>query len=86
VGFNVSKFSFSPSWAGELETYLNVTEKQVLKQVQTCWSSLFTPRAIFYRFEKKTAQTKGLGRGGYSKNGAVGNFRHHLHGTPGNQR
>ena len=40
------------SWAGELETYLNVTDKQVLKYVQTCWSSLFTPRAIFYAFEK----------------------------------
>lgn len=35
------------SWAGELETYLNVQDKQVLKYVQTCWSSLFTPRAIF---------------------------------------
>ena len=46
------------SWAGELETYLNVTEKQVLKYVQTCWSSLFTPRAIFYRFEKKLHKQK----------------------------
>jgi pyruvate,water dikinase len=46
------------SWAGELETYLNVTEKQVLKYVKTCWSSLFTPRAIFYRFEKKLHKQK----------------------------
>ena len=46
------------SWAGVLETYLNVTEKQVLKYVQTCWSSLFTPRAIFYRFEKKLHKQK----------------------------
>jgi pyruvate,water dikinase len=50
--------SKSASWAGELETYLNVTEKQVLKYVQTCWSSLFTPRAIFYRFEKKLHKQK----------------------------
>ena len=50
--------SKSASWAGELETYLNVTEKQVLKQVQACWSSLFTPRAIFYRFEKKLHKQK----------------------------
>ncbi len=41
------------SWAGELETYLNVTEKNLVKSVMKCWSSLFTPRAIFYRFEKK---------------------------------
>lgn len=40
------------SWAGELESYLNVTEKNLLGSVKKCWSSLFTPRAIFYRFEK----------------------------------
>ncbi|MDD2807056.1 MAG: PEP/pyruvate-binding domain-containing protein [Patescibacteria group bacterium] len=41
------------SWAGELETYLNTTEKTLLQNVRRCWSSLFTPRAIFYRYEKK---------------------------------
>ncbi len=41
------------SWAGELETYLNVTDKNLIQSVRKCWSSLFTPRAIFYRFEKK---------------------------------
>ena len=41
------------SWAGELETYLNVIDKYLIKSVMKCWSSLFTPRAIFYRFEKK---------------------------------
>ena len=41
------------SWAGELETYLNVTQKNLIQSVIKCWSSLFTPRAIFYRFEKR---------------------------------
>ncbi|MCH7492702.1 hypothetical protein IID19_03905 [Patescibacteria group bacterium] len=41
------------SWAGELESYLFVTRQHLLDKVKTCWSSLFTPRAIFYRFEKK---------------------------------
>lgn len=41
------------SWAGELETYLNTTRENVVERVRTCWSSLFTPRAIFYRHEKK---------------------------------
>jgi len=41
------------SWAGELETYLNTTEKSLLANVKNCWSSLFTPRAIFYRYERK---------------------------------
>lgn len=40
------------SWAGELETYLNTQKKNVLERVKQCWSSLFTPRAIFYRHEK----------------------------------
>ncbi len=53
-----SEDSKTASWAGELETYLNVTEKDVVKYVLKCWSSLFTPRAIFYRFEKKLHKTK----------------------------
>lgn len=40
------------SWAGELDTFLNTTEKTLLDNVRRCWSSLFTPRAIFYRQEK----------------------------------
>jgi pyruvate, water dikinase len=46
------------SWAGELESYLNVTDKNLLTSVKKCWSSLFTPRAIFYRFEKKLHDQK----------------------------
>ena len=50
--------SSSASWAGELESYLNTTDKDLLAKVKKCWSSLFTPRAIFYRFEKKLHNTK----------------------------
>lgn len=50
--------SSSASWAGELETYLNTTEKNLFLNVKKCWSSLFTPRAIFYRHEKKLLKTK----------------------------
>ena len=46
------------SWAGELETYLNTIEKTLLQNVKYCWSSLFTPRAIFYRYEKKLSDQK----------------------------
>ncbi len=45
------------SWAGELESYLNTTEKTLLANVKKCWSSLFTPRAIFYRKEKDLLET-----------------------------
>ena len=44
--------STQASWAGELETYLNTTEKTLLGRVKQCWSSLYTPRAIFYRNEQ----------------------------------
>jgi len=41
------------SFAGQQETYLNVKgEKDLLDKTVKCWSSLFTPRAIFYRTEK----------------------------------
>ncbi len=46
------------SWAGQLESYLNVKENDVLNKVKHCWASLFTPRAIFYRFEKELHTTK----------------------------
>jgi len=41
------------SFAGQQETYLNVKGPvELLGKVVKCWSSLFTPRAIFYRNEK----------------------------------
>lgn len=41
------------SWAGELESYLNTTCETLFENIKKCWSSLFTPRALFYAFEKK---------------------------------
>jgi len=46
------------SWAGELESYLNTDSKKLLDNVKKCWSSLFTPRAIFYRWEKNLQDHK----------------------------
>jgi len=41
------------SFAGQQETYLNVAgEDKLLEKTVKCWSSLFTPRAIFYRTQK----------------------------------
>ena len=41
------------SFAGQQDTFLNVRgEDQLVHYVQKCWSSLYTPRAIFYREEK----------------------------------
>jgi len=44
--------SSEAAWAGQLETFLNTSEETLLDNVKKCWASLFSPRAIFYRFEK----------------------------------
>ena len=41
------------SFAGQQETYLNVEGyEELIDKTIRCWSSLFTPRAIFYRTKK----------------------------------
>ncbi len=50
--------SASAAWAGQLDSYLNTTEENLLENVKKCWASLFTPRAIFYRFEKNLHKQK----------------------------
>lgn len=44
--------SASAAWAGQLDSYLNIDEKNLIESVKKCWASLFTPRAIFYRFNQ----------------------------------
>jgi len=41
------------AWAGQLESYLYVTRNNLLEHIQKCWASLYTPRALFYRVERK---------------------------------
>jgi len=53
-----SEDSASAAWAGQLDSFLNTTEETLLENIKKCWASLFTPRAIFYRFEKKLNKNK----------------------------
>lgn len=47
------------SFAGQQETYLNIKGwKDVVKNVQKCWASLFEARAIFYRQTNKFSHLK----------------------------
>jgi pyruvate, water dikinase len=50
--------STNAAWAGQLDTYLNTTKANLINHVRDCWASLFTPRAIFYRFEKELQKHK----------------------------
>lgn len=53
-----SEDAIAASWAGQLESYLNTTERTMLKHMRRCWASLFTPRAIAYRHEKGLHEKK----------------------------
>ena len=53
-----SEDSIDAAWAGQLDSFLNTTKETLLKNVRKCFASLFTPRAIFYRFEKKLNKEK----------------------------
>jgi len=53
-----SEDSTSAAWAGQLESFLNTDEENLLENIKKCWASLFTPRAVFYRFEKGLQKRK----------------------------
>lgn len=52
-----SEDSADAAWAGQLDSFLNTNKDSLLTNVRRCWASLFTPRAIFYRFEKGLDKT-----------------------------
>ncbi|CCQ37373.1 phosphoenolpyruvate synthase [Natronomonas moolapensis 8.8.11] len=42
----------SASFAGQQDTYLNITREGLIDRIKHCWASLFTQRAIYYRNEQ----------------------------------
>ena len=40
------------SFAGQQETFLNITREDLIQRIKECWASLFTQRAIYYRNEQ----------------------------------
>lgn len=42
------------SWAGQLESYLNITSENLLQSVKKCWASLFSKRALEYGLKSFT--------------------------------
>lgn len=70
------------SWAGELESYLNISRRALLEAVKDCWSSLFTPRAIFYRFNRKLHKKKNICCRSNSENDSIRNFRYLFYSQP----
>jgi pyruvate,water dikinase len=48
--------SLGHTWAGQLDTFLNINKKNLILNIQKCWASLYNPRAIFYRFQRELNQ------------------------------
>lgn len=44
------------SWAGQLESYLNVTKSDLIKNVQDCWDSIKAERAQVYAADKNLTE------------------------------
>jgi len=53
--------SETASYAGQQETYLNVSgDDEVCARVVDCWASFFSERALFYRFRKGSLMDLGM--------------------------
>lgn len=50
--------SAKASWAGELETYLNTSRKDLIFSIENCRASIFSKRAAAYRKEKGLGHKK----------------------------
>ena len=46
------------NWAGQFESYINTPHDKLFHNIQRCWASLFSPRAIFYRFKNNLQKKK----------------------------
>lgn len=44
----VAEDSSTASWAGQLETYLNVSKKDLIKKIRKCWESIKSERVSTY--------------------------------------
>ncbi|MBI4053872.1 MAG: PEP/pyruvate-binding domain-containing protein [Candidatus Doudnabacteria bacterium] len=45
--------SKSASWAGELESFLNIAPQKIVPTIKRCWASFFSPRSLIYQTDKK---------------------------------
>lgn len=52
----VAEDSSSASWAGQLETYLNVTREDLINKVKDCWNSINSERAKDYASQQNLSE------------------------------
>lgn len=52
----VAEDSSQASWAGQLETYLNVSREDLISKVRECWDSIKSDRAIDYASQQNLSK------------------------------
>lgn len=52
----VAEDSLSASWAGQLESYLNVTKEELIDKIRECWSSIRSERALAYATQQNISE------------------------------
>lgn len=54
----VAEDSTSASWAGQMESYLNVKKEDLIDAVRKCWSSIHSERALSYASQQDLSEDK----------------------------
>lgn len=54
----VAEDSSNASWAGQLETYLNVAKENLIERIRECWNSIRSERALAYAGEQNLPEEK----------------------------
>ncbi len=52
----VAEDSSSASWAGQLETYLNITKEDLVNKIKQCWDSINSERAKDYASQQNLSE------------------------------
>lgn len=52
----VAEDSLSASWAGQLETYLNISRENLIENIKKCWGSINSERATAYAAEQNLSK------------------------------
>ena len=54
----IAEDSSSASWAGQLESYLNITREKLINSVRECWNSIQSERALSYAADQNLSKDK----------------------------
>lgn len=54
----VAEDSINASWAGQLDSFLNTTQKDLFINIQKCWDSIRSERAQIYTSDKKLSKNQ----------------------------